>query len=120
MDDPRPEGLLAWQWSLYRDGHRDHGNLVIHLLTVPIFWAGTLAVPLAALGPWWLAPAGLGAMVTAVASQGRGHRREKTEPVPFRGPLDVVARLFAEQWITFPRYLLSGALARRWRDPDSA
>jgi hypothetical protein len=40
---------------------------------------------------------------------------EQTPPVPFRGPLDVVGRLFLEQWINFPRYLLSGKLGEAWR-----
>jgi len=116
--DNRPNGLIAWQWSLYPDGHGDHVNLILHLLTVPLFWAGTVAIPLALWrGPWWLALAGFFAMVAAIVVQGRGHRRETTEPVPFRGPLDVAARLFVEQWFTFPRYVLTGALARRWRGP---
>ena len=67
------------------------------------------------VGPWWLAPAGLAAMVLAVALQGRTHKRESTPPVAFRGPGDVLARLFVEQWVTFPRYVVSGELARAWR-----
>ena len=47
----------------------------------------------------------------AVAAQGKGHAREEARPHPFRGALDVVARIFVEQWITFPRYVLSGKLA---------
>jgi hypothetical protein len=53
-------------------------------------------------------------MVAAILLQGRGHAIEVTRPVPFEGPLDVVARLFAEQWVTFPRYVLSGGLGRAW------
>jgi hypothetical protein len=112
----RERGLLAWQWSLYRDGHRNHVNLVVHLLTVPLFLAGTCAIPAAcALGAWPLAAGGLAVMAVAVALQGRTHKREATPPAPFRSPFDVVARLFVEQWITFPRYLVSGELARAWR-----
>jgi hypothetical protein len=58
--------------------------------------------------------AGLAAMFTAVAAQGAGHRRE-TPPAPFRGPTDFVARFFAEQWVTFPRYVLSGEFGKAWR-----
>jgi hypothetical protein len=50
-----------------------------------------------------------------MAVQGRGHRLEKNAPVPFRGPLDVLARIFVEQWVTFPRFVLSGGFARAWR-----
>src|SRR5688572_1166422 len=108
--------LLDDQLIGYRAVHHDRLNLLIHALTVPVFLAGTLAVPLAAVtGPWWLALAGIGAMVAAIGVQGATHRREATAPAPFRGPRDVVARLFAEQWITFPRYVATGGFARAWR-----
>ena len=29
---------------------------------------------------------------------------------------DWAARLFVEQWVTFPRYVLSGGFARAWRE----
>ncbi len=118
MDD-RSQGLFAWQWSLYPDAHRDRANLVIHALSVPLFMAGTLAVLTAPLAPW-LAVAGAASMIAAIALQGRGHQREDAAPVPFRGPLDVAARLFAEQWITFPRFVASGGFARAWRAARNA
>jgi hypothetical protein len=111
----RNESLIPWQWAQYPSGHRARRNLVLHLLTVPLFQAGTLAL-LAA--PWlsgWLALAGVAAMALAMAAQGRGHRGEATPPVPFAGPLDVVTRIFVEQWVTFPRYVISGRLADAWR-----
>ncbi len=107
--------LLSWQWQLYGDGHRDRRNLVLHLVTVPLFLAGTLAIVAA---PWlsaWLLAAGPIAMATAIAVQGRGHARETTAPVPFAGPGDALVRIFVEQWITFPRYVASGAWLRAWR-----
>jgi hypothetical protein len=111
----RGQGIVAWQWALYRDGHGDRVNLLIHALTAPVFLMGTCALALAPLGHGWLAVAGAGAMAGAIALQGRTHRREPTPPVPFAGPADVVARIFVEQWITFPRYVLSGEFARAWR-----
>jgi hypothetical protein len=106
------QNLLAFQWSVYPEAHQSRGNLWIHLLTVPVFMAGTLGV----LASPWLgvgaALAGLLAMATALAAQGRGHRLEPKPPVPFRGPLDIVLRIFAEQWITWPRFVLSGGLRR--------
>jgi hypothetical protein len=115
MDAERREGLLAWQWSLYAAGHRDRRNLLVHLLTVPAFMLGTVAV---VLGPWLgLLPAATGflAMAMAMALQGMTHRRESAAPAPFRGPADLLARILAEQWITFPRYVLTGGLGRAWR-----
>jgi hypothetical protein len=108
------KGLLAWQWSLYQDGHRDRRNLAVHAATVPLFDLGTLAVLLSpALGAV-AALAGAAAMATALGLQGRTHRLEGTSPVPFDGPWDAASRLFVEQWITFPRFVLGGAFARQW------
>jgi hypothetical protein len=112
--EPREGGLVRWQWTLYPDGHRDRTNLLIHAVTVPLFMMGTMTLAMTPLLGAYGAT-GLAGMIVAVAAQGRGHEREATRPVPFRGPLDVVARLFVEQWVTFPRYVLSGAFARAWR-----
>jgi hypothetical protein len=111
MNTQRPN-LLAFQWSVYPEAHQSRRNLWIHLLTVPVFMAGTIAL----LASPWLglgaALAGVLAMLSALGAQGRGHRLEPNPPAPFRGPLDVVLRIFAEQWITWPRFVLSGGLRR--------
>jgi hypothetical protein len=88
--------------------------LLVHILTQPVFAAGFFAVPLAAVTSPWLAPAGLAAMFVAMAAQGAGHKREGNGPAPFRGPGDFVVRLLAEQLVTFPRYVLTGAFRREW------
>ena len=116
MQATRDGGLLAWQWSIYPDGHRDGRNLLAHVLTVPVFILGTCAVLAAPFVSAWLAGGGVLAMATAMAVQGRTHNREATPPVPFGGPIDVLARIFAEQWITFPRFVASGGFLRVWRD----
>ena len=59
------------------------------------------AVGLAALG-----------MVVSVVAQGRGHRRERERTTPFMGFGDFVTRFFVEQWVTFPRFVLSGGWYR--------
>lgn len=110
----RDGGLLAWQLALYPRNHRNRLNLVLHVLTVPLFWAGTIALAFAWRAPW-LAAVGPVAMILAVVAQGRGHAREIEPPVPFAGPADVAARIFVEQWITFPRWVLRGGLAEAWR-----
>ncbi len=107
-------GLLAWQWSLHRDGHADRRNLLVHALTVPLFVAGSAAAVLSPL-TGWIALAGVALMFAAIALQGRSHRLERTRPVPFRSRADLMARLFAEQWVTFPRFVLTGGFARAWR-----
>jgi hypothetical protein len=116
MTNREGQSLLAWQWASYTSAHRDRRNLAIHIVTNPIFVGGGLALLASALllHPW-LALAGLVAMPLAMAMQGWGHRMEDEPPAPFRGPLDVVARIFAEQWITFPRFVLTGGFVRAWR-----
>lgn len=119
MSDDRAGGLLKWQYRHYPAFHRDRASLLLHVVTVPLFQAGTvlsLAGPW--WGPWWLSLVGLGSMAVAMIAQGRGHQREKNPPVPFRGPLDVVARIFAEQWLSFPRFVATGGLARAWRGEE--
>jgi hypothetical protein len=115
MASEREEGLLQWQLALYPGNHRARSNLIVHALTVPWFWMGTLALLSAPRTGLVSAGAGLAAMVLAVFLQGRTHAREAVAPVPFRGPLDVVARIFVEQWITFPRFVLGGGFAAAWR-----
>lgn len=115
MSNERPGGLLSWQYQHYPEFHGDRRNLILHVLTVPLFQAGTLLLSAPLWGPWWLALVGLGAMGGAMATQGRGHALEKNPPVPFAGPLDVLGRIFLEQWVNFPRYVLSGGFARAWR-----
>jgi hypothetical protein len=115
MASDREGGLLAWQLREYPNGHRDRRNLVIHAITVPLFLTGTCALALTPLAGVWLLAGALPAMLVAVALQGRGHRLEAAAPIPFRSPFDAVARLFVEQWLTFPRFVLGGGFARSWR-----
>lgn len=124
MNDARPAGLLAWQWRHYGSAHANRRNLLVHAVTVPLFMAGTVALPLSVVFGPLVAASGVFAMVFAVALQGRGHRRETEAPAPFRSPFDAILRLFVEQWLTFPRYVLSGEFRRALgthahRSPDS-
>ncbi len=110
----RPD-LMAWQWGLYPDGHQDRTNLLLHIVTVPLFWGGLASLLASPLLGWRAAVAGLVGVVLAVAAQGRGHKRERTAPVPFQGPGDVISRLVVEQLVTFPRYVLSGRWWAAWK-----
>jgi hypothetical protein len=113
--------LLRWQWDGYAKYHQSRGNLFIHIVAVPLFLIGTivLVAALFQLSLMLLAVA-LACIVLAVALQARGHRLEAVPPEPFTGPLNFVSRLFFEQWVTFPRFVISGgwsAAMRRMREP---
>jgi hypothetical protein len=108
--------LLAWQWSDYPAKHRDRGNLLLHIVAVPLFQLATLSLIYAFLGGGpSVALGALVAMGLAVMLQGRGHRREGETPTPFDGAGDFVTRFAAEQWVTFPRFVLSGGWLRNLR-----
>jgi phage terminase small subunit len=105
--------LLQWQWSDYPAKHRDRTNLWLHIVAVPLFDVATLAVLVGiAVGAGRAAVLALAGMVASLVLEGRGHRREPETPTPFAGPIDFVSRFFVEQWITFPRFVLSGGWTR--------
>jgi phage terminase small subunit len=108
--------LLAWQWTDYAAKHRNRGNLLLHLVAVPLFQAGTLIL-VVGIGIRSVLGIGIGVacLGAALLIEGRGHAREREAPTPFDGPLDFASRFVAEQWITFPRFVLSGAWRRNFR-----
>jgi len=108
--------VFNWQWKGYAQAHRDRVNLLLHLVTVPLFWLGPLlAVIGIALDRTALALCLPLLWLIAVIAQGQGHRREATAAQPFLGPIDFVVRLLVEQFVTFPRYVLTGAFGRAMR-----
>ena len=101
--------LLAWQWQGYARYHQSRANLLMHIVLVPLFLAGNVALIVGAIRLDWIeAAVGAACMVVSMALQGRGHRREIVPPVPFSGAGNALARIFLEQWITFPRFVLTG------------
>ena len=108
--------LLTWQWQGYPRYHRSRANLLVHIIVVPVFLLGSVTLLLAIVRGSWLA-AGLAAMamLASVALQGAGHGREAVPPEPFKGPLDAVSRIVCEQWVTFPRFVVSGGWLQAWR-----
>ena len=101
--------LLRWQWEGYAKYHQARPNLLIHIVAVPLFLLGTVALvgAIVQLSLLLLAVA-VSCVLAAVALQGRGHGLEPVPPEPFTGPLNFVSRLFLEQWVTFPRFVFSG------------
>ncbi|MGP1679496.1 MAG: terminase [Giesbergeria sp.] len=112
--------LLRWQWDGYPRYHRSRINLLLHIVLVPLFLAGNVALVAAFVEGSW--PVGIAAVVVTVLSvalQGRGHRQEPEPPEPFTSPFNAVSRIFLEQWVTFPRFVLSGAWLRALRQQPS-
>ena len=108
--------LLRWQWEGYSRYHQSRFNLLLHIVLVPLFLMSNVAVLVAFFQRSWLV--GIGAlvlMVFSVALQGRGHRKEPVPPEPFTSPSNAVSRIFLEQWVTFPRFVLSGGWLRALR-----
>jgi phage terminase small subunit len=113
--------LLEWQWSDYSAKHRDRANLLLHIVAVPLFQIGTVILAYAAIRASGAAVVLAAAcMVAALVAQGRGHRLERETPTPFDGPADFVSRFVAEQWVTFPRFVLSGGWYRNLTRADQS
>lgn len=111
MDD-----IIRQQWAIYAASHQVRMNLLLHIVLVPLFLAGNIALAAGAImQSWSIAAAGLAATLVSLAGQGIGHRKESLKPKPFTSAGNALGRLFAEQWITFPRFVLTGGWWRALR-----
>jgi hypothetical protein len=112
--------LFRRQWDGYPRVHRSRTNLLIHIVVVPLFLLGNVGLVVALLSlSWPLGAISLVVMVISVALQGRGHKQEQIPPDPLTGPANAISRILLEQWVTFPRFVLSGKwlLALRQSSP---
>lgn len=101
--------MLRWQWDGYPRYHQSRANLLLHIVVVPLFLVANVVLVVALINAWWIAAlVSAGVMTASVALQGRGHGKESVPPEPFTGPRNAVLRIFLEQWVTFPRFVLSG------------
>jgi hypothetical protein len=109
--------LLRAQWEGYARYHQSRPTLLLHIVFVPPFLASNLAFLVVLLERRWLLAFGAAALTgLALAIQGRGHRDEPVQPEPFTNPFNALSRIFLEQWVTFPRFVLSGAWMRALRE----
>lgn len=109
--------LIKRQWLDYPRTHRLRRTLLVHLAAVPAFIVANVALVVALLlGMWIAATLSLAVMAASLAWQGRCHRGEPGRPEPFSGPGEAVARILIEQWVTFPRFALSGGWTRALRE----
>ena len=108
--------FLTDQFGDYPRVHGNRTNLMIHAVAVPLFdlaVVGTLAS--VAARSWVGAVTGVAVAAIAFGAEGRGHGLERERPIPFSGPVNALTRIFAEQFITFPRFVLSGGWGRAYR-----
>jgi len=116
----REGGVLAWQWRGYSRTHRDRVNLVIHMLTVPAFIAGSLAaLTQGTHANWYGAGIAVIVVLAAFALQAASNKRERVAAEPYAGSVDFITRVFAEQYVTFPRFVLMGQWARNLAEGQS-
>ena len=100
--------LIAWAWRETPPVHRNGGNLVIHIVAVPLFVLGHVLVLAGVLVVWWLPIVGALCIIISIAAQGFGHSLERQQVHPFTGPRDFLRRLYAEQFYKFWRFLVTG------------
>ena len=109
--------LLDWQWNQYEARHRNHNNLLIHIVAVPLFWIGAVnfVVPLVFAGLLY-ALGGAMLMALSLFLQSKGHEMEAIAPDPFGNARGFVRRVIAEQFVTFPRFVVSGGWWRNFNN----
>ncbi len=113
----RDPNLPAWQWRSYPHNHRNPTNLVLHLIAVPLFIVGFLLLVSGVFGLSFTNVAiGVVGLIAALGLQRHGHSLEAQAAEPFSDRKDAVQRLLVEQFVTFPRFVLSGAWWRAWRE----
>ena len=111
--------FLQWQWSGYTIAHQNKTNLLLHIIAVPLFIVATVlalyaVVRLSLFGLVVSIPC----LIVSLIIQGRGHKLEPVRPEPFKSGFDFVCRIFAEQWITFPRFVLTGGWFKNFSKTD--
>lgn len=101
--------LIKWQWMNYSKAHGSRLNLIIHIITTPLFIAGIVwfCVSLFQLDVIGMIASLLIASL-AFGLQGFGHSKEEHRAEPFTSVGQAIVRIFLEQFFTFPRFVLSG------------
>ena len=100
---------IQWQWEGYAKYHQDKVNLLIHIFAVALFWlaAITLIVGAARVSIISVILA-IVALFISLVLQGIGHKKEINPTVPFASKSDFIKRFLCEQFINFPRFVLTG------------
>jgi hypothetical protein len=100
---------LTRQWQDYANYHEDKGNLLIHIFAVPLAWMAALLLLLGiARFSLFGVMFALMTFFVSLTLQNWGHRRESNPPAPFENKVDFLQRILCEQFVNFPRFVLSG------------
>ena len=110
--------VLDQQWNGYEERHRNKANLLIHIVTVPLVWFaalqvfGGLILMLIGVGglKMWIYAAIL--VTIALVAQRQGNAMEQAKTVAPANPKDFAIHAAAEQFVTFPRFVLTGGWLR--------
>lgn len=107
--------LLEWQWNDYAERHKNKVNLLIRIVAVPVVWLATIQAFGGLLLMLMPGVAGLGILFWALVliglslfAQSHGDKMEAIKPAPFTHAKEFAIRLAAEQYVTFPRFVLTG------------
>lgn len=110
--------VLDKQWSDYSERHQNKVNLLIHIVTVPLVWIAAIQV----IGALLLMLTGVGgftilvwaAILIAIAlfAQSHGNSMEAVKPAPFGDWKGFAINAAAEQFVTFPRFVVTGQWLR--------
>jgi hypothetical protein len=108
-DEQTISQIIDWQWKGYDQFHASKVNLLLHIVFVPVFLWGTIGLLSAVLRFHFFGIiAALILMATAFLLQGLGHQTEAIKSIPFASPSNALKRILIEQWITFPKFVISG------------
>ena len=114
--------LLEKQWSDYSERHKSKVNLLIHIVTVPLVWIATIQVVGALLLMLMPGVAGIPILFWALVliaialfAQRHGNSMEAVKPAPFTNAKDFAIAAAAEQFVTFPRFVLTGEWLRNFQ-----
>jgi hypothetical protein len=110
--------IHAEQWNGYSERHQNKLNLLIHIVTVPLVWLAAIQV----VGGLLLMLIGVGGLkfwvyaavwiAVALFAQSYGNGLEANKPKPAASPKDFAIGAAVEQFLTFPRFVLTGQWLR--------
>jgi Protein of unknown function (DUF962) len=109
------------QWRGYDERHQNKVNLLIHIVTVPLVWIagiqliGALLLMLTGVGGFTVLVWAAILVAVALFAQSHGNSMEAVKPAPFRDWKTFAVNAAAEQFVTFPRFVLTGQWLRNFQ-----